>query len=110
LREIAAYTEQEWLDLAALLENSPLCEGAIKREMNAQRARSDRERSAIVSTIARDTAWLDSPQIRRAVVSGNVRRYPAGLQTVAGKEVSAAIGSAVNDGLDLDPGKIRKGN
>ena len=110
LREIAAFTEQEWLNLSALLENCALCEGAIKREINAQRARSDRERSAIVSTIARDTAWLDSPQIRRTVVSDTGPQSAVRLQAVGGKEVSAVIQPGVNDGVDLDPVRIATGN
>lgn len=109
LREIAAFTETQWLELAALLEDSPLCEGAIKREINAHRARNERERSSIVSTIARDTAWLDSPQIRRAVVSDNVRRFPVRLRAVDGTEVPMDLEPAENDGYDLDPVKIATG-
>jgi hypothetical protein len=75
-------------------------------------ARADRERSSIVSTIARDTDWLDSPQIRRVVVGDNIRSFPAQLRAVAGREVSVEdvpLSRPAYDGFDLDPATIAVG-
>lgn len=52
------------------LLDSDLGDGAVKRGVSALLNREDKERSGIVSSIDRDTSWIDSPQMKR-VLQGN---------------------------------------
>jgi type IV secretion system protein VirD4 len=49
-----------WLD-------SDLADGAVKRGASGILNREDKERSGIISSIERDTAWIDSPQMKRVL-------------------------------------------
>jgi type IV secretory pathway TraG/TraD family ATPase VirD4 len=49
------------------LVDSPLADGAIKRGCTGILNREDKERSGIISSIERDTAWIDSPQMTRVL-------------------------------------------
>ena len=51
-----------WLD-------SDIAEGAVKRGASSILNREEKERSGIISSIERDTAWVDSPQMKK-VLSG----------------------------------------
>jgi type IV secretory pathway TraG/TraD family ATPase VirD4 len=49
-----------WLD-------SDLADGAIKRGATGILNREEKERSGIISSIERDTAWIDSPQMKKVL-------------------------------------------
>src|SRR5262249_43225831 len=47
--------------------DSNLAQGAVRRSFNTLRNREDKERSGILSSIERDTAWIDSPPMARVL-------------------------------------------
>jgi type IV secretion system protein VirD4 len=46
---------------------SELADGAVRRGFSSIMNREERERSGILSSIERDTAWIDSPQMQRVL-------------------------------------------
>ncbi|MBR2118594.1 MAG: type IV secretory system conjugative DNA transfer family protein [Afipia sp.] len=64
LRELITQRQDKWKDFLAFLSDSPLADGTVRRGVNGLIGRSDNERAGIISTIERDTAWLESPQMR----------------------------------------------
>lgn len=57
-------------ELVFKLLDSELAGGAVKRGFTSLMNREDKERSGIISSIERDTAWIDSPQAAK-VLRGN---------------------------------------
>lgn len=49
------------------LLDSDLGDGAVKRGVSALLNREDKERSGIISSIDRDTSWIDSPQMKKVL-------------------------------------------
>ncbi len=65
-----AYTGPKRETLSALLfelRDSKLADGAVARGATALLNREDKERSGIVSSIDRDTSWIDSPQMKKVL-------------------------------------------
>jgi type IV secretion system protein VirD4 len=47
--------------------DSPLANGAVATSFRGMKNREDKERSGILSSIERDTAWMDSPQMAKVL-------------------------------------------
>jgi type IV secretion system protein VirD4 len=65
-----AYTGPKRPTLSALLFellDSDLAGGAVKRGVSSLLNREDKERSGIISSIDRDTSWIDSPQMEKVL-------------------------------------------
>jgi type IV secretion system protein VirD4 len=65
-----AYTGPKRPTLSALLFElieSDLADGAVKRGVSSIFNREDKERSGIISSIDRDTSWMDSPQMAKVL-------------------------------------------
>lgn len=46
--------------------------GMVKRAANAMKSRNSKEKASILSSIERDTAWLESPQIQKVVTASDI--------------------------------------
>jgi type IV secretion system protein VirD4 len=68
-------------NLLTYLQQLDIAGGSVKRAAAAMAGRADKERQSIFSTIERDTAWLDSPQIQNVVVKSDLDldRFAAAL-------------------------------
>jgi type IV secretion system protein VirD4 len=65
-----AYTGPKRPTLSAILFElieSDLAGGAVKRGISSLFNREDKERSGIISSIDRDTSWIDSPQMQKVL-------------------------------------------
>ncbi|WP_027547617.1 type IV secretory system conjugative DNA transfer family protein [Bradyrhizobium sp. WSM2254] len=65
-----SYTGPKRQTLSAILIellDSDLGDGAIKRGVSSLFNREDKERSGIISSIDRDTSWIDSPQMKKVL-------------------------------------------
>lgn len=59
--------------------DSPLAGGAVKRGFRALLNREDRELSGIISSVERDTAWIDSPQMAKVLRGDSLDMKAAAL-------------------------------
>jgi len=73
----AGEDEESFENLLAYMKRLDFGGGMVKRAANAMVSRNDKERLSILSSIERDTAWLESPQIQKVVMGGdlNLERF-----------------------------------
>ena len=70
VREFITWPEPKLIELMQKLSNEPAAFGIIARAANAFLAKADRERSGVLSTAQRHTAFLDDPRIVRTLRGG----------------------------------------
>lgn len=59
-------------NLLTYMQTLPLAGGTVRRAASAMAGRAEKERQSIFSTIERDTAWLESPQIQNVIVKSDL--------------------------------------
>lgn len=59
-------------NLLTYLQTLDMAGGTVRRAASAMAGRADKERQSIFSTIERDTAWLESPQIQKVIVTSDI--------------------------------------
>ena len=67
VREFITWPEPKLLELLENLGNEPAAFGLIARAANAFLAKADRERSGVLSTAQRHTAFLDDPRVSKTL-------------------------------------------
>jgi type IV secretory pathway TraG/TraD family ATPase VirD4 len=67
LREIVTLTWNDLSDLLGYLSDSALMEGIVARTARAMLNRDEKERRAILSTLERDTAFVEDPSLWKAI-------------------------------------------
>jgi type IV secretory pathway TraG/TraD family ATPase VirD4 len=67
LRQIVTLPWKDMVDLLGYLSDSKLFEGLIGRAANAMLNRDEKERRAILSTLERDTAFVEDPGLWKAI-------------------------------------------
>lgn len=81
--------EESLSNLLTYLQGSELAGGTVKRAANAMLGRADKERQSILSTMERDTAWLESPQIQAVTRTSDVDL--TWFATACGEESGAVL-------------------
>ena len=78
-----AYTGPKRPTLSELLFKhltSDLADGAVRRGFSSLLNREDKERSGIISSIERDTAWIDSPPMAKVLKGPSLDLKQAALE------------------------------
>lgn len=68
----AAADDESLENLLIFLQSSAIANGTVRRAANAMLGRSDKERQSILSTLERDTAWLESPQVQAVLTRSDI--------------------------------------
>lgn len=63
----AAGEAESMENLLTYMQSLDLAGGTVRRAASAMAGRADKERQSIFSTMERDTAWLESPQVQKVV-------------------------------------------